>query len=123
MTKAEARCYYNAPQNCDEESLSSLSEADLSECFENSVKTECTSWVYSDPNFNETLVKEYDLVCSKGNVPKMFILLFNVGMTLGTVFNELFSVMFEIQFLFILQTNKVRSLLENFQTNLDEQKV
>ena len=73
--------------------------------------------------YSITLVKEYDLVCSKGNVPKMFILLFNVGMTLGTVFYELFSIMFEIQFLFIFQTNKVRSLLENSQTNLDEQKV
>lgn len=62
-----------------------MSEEELRKCFENSVKTECSSWEYSDPNFNNTLVKEYDLVCSKGNVPKMFILLFNVGMTIGRV--------------------------------------
>ena len=31
------------------------------------------------------LVKDYDLVCAKQNVPKMFIMLFNVGMILGPV--------------------------------------
>ena len=33
--------------------------------------------------FNETVVKEYDLVCERESTVVMFILFFNIGLTLG----------------------------------------
>lgn len=35
--------------------------------------------------FNETVVKEYDLVCERASTSNMFILFFNIGLTLGPI--------------------------------------
>ena len=56
LTEEESKCEYYKT-GCDEDEMSSMAYDEIQTCFENAEKTACTEFVYSDPVFNETLVK------------------------------------------------------------------
>ena len=77
-------CKYHKPVGCSED-FPDMSDEYIRQCFQNTTIETCQSFSYNDPLFNETIVKEYDLVCDQARMPAYIIMLFNIGMAIGPV--------------------------------------